>query len=180
MDKTFSLEFMLIDKSFLDRTCEAYFEWKKLNQYISAVGGRGINMADAISEPMACYALGLFWNRSNVGGDATNMSKKRVIEFKATSRFEGDLSSFGPDVFFDDLILLRFKLSDDLLYIYDLNIDSETFVKGRANKNQTIEEQQKQGRRPHISLIDTFVKPQNLEPTLIFDIRNKRIIEDNR
>ena len=115
--------------------------------------------------------MGYLWTRGDEVGDATDPNTGRKIEFKATSRFEGDLSSFGPKCVFDDLVFLRFKLDDNLLYIYDLNINSEEFGKYPANKTQTIQEQKNQGRRPHVSLKTLFVDANNLEPDIIFDIR---------
>lgn len=169
-----------IDDARIDETCNAYFKWKDLNTYISNNSRRGINMPDAISEPMGCYCLGFLWNRGSQVGDATDPITDRKIEFKATSRFEGDLSSFGPKTVFDDLVFLRFKLDENLLYIYDLKINSEEFGKYPANQNETIEDQKKQGRRPHVSLYKLFVETKDLEPDVIFDIRRCRIIEDNR
>ena len=154
-----------IDEARIDETCNAYFKWKDLNTYISN------NMPDAISEPMGCYCLGYLWNRGSEVGDATNPKTGEKIEFKATSRFEGDLSSFGPKCEFDDLVFLRFNLNENLLYIYDLKINSEEFGKYPANKTQTIQDQKEQGRRPHVSLQQLFVDAQNLEPDIIFDIR---------
>ncbi len=169
-----------IDAARIDETCNAYFKWKDLNTYISNNSHRGINMPDAISEPMGCFCLGLEWNRGDEVGDATDPVDGRKIEFKATSRFEGDLSSFGPKCKFDDLVFLRFKLDDNLLYIYDLHVNSDEFGKYPANKTQTIQEQKDQGRRPHVSLQELFVKPQDLKPDIIFDIRKCKVIEDNR
>ena len=174
-----------IDAARIDETCNAYFKWKDLNTYISNNSHRGINMPDAISEPMGCYCLGFLWNRGDAVGDATDPQTGRKIEFKATSRFEGDLSSFGPKCQFDDLVFLRFKLDDNLLYIYDLRLNSDEFGTYPANKKQTIQEQKEQGRRPHISLYDLFIreKGQNGEdkkPDIVFDIRRCRIKEDNR
>lgn len=168
-----------IDAARIDETCSAYFKWKDLNTYISNNSHRGINMPDAISEPMGCYCLGYKWNRGDAAGDATD-SSDRKIEFKATSRYEGDLSSFGPKTEFDDLVFLRFKLDENLLYIYDLGLDSKEFGKYPANKSETIDDQKKQGRRPHVSLLELFVEPNKLEPDIIFDIRKCKIIEDNR
>ena len=88
-------------------------------------------MPDAISEPMGCYCMGYLWNRGDEVGDATDPRTGKKIEFKATSRFEGDLSSFGPKCVFDDLVFLRFKLDDNLLYIYDLKIS------GKQNTNDS-------------------------------------------
>ena len=160
-----------IDEARIDETCNAYFKWKDLNTYISNNSHRGINMPDAISEPMACYCLGFEWNRGEEAGDATDIKTGRQIEFKATSRFDGDLSSFGPGTKFDDLIFLRFDLDNNRLYIYDLNIDSEEFAKLPANKTQTIQDQKNQGRRPHVSLYEMFIKNKDVKPDVIFDIR---------
>ena len=110
--------YITIDDARIDETCNAYFKWKDLNTYISNNSHRGINMPDAISEPMGCYCMGYLWNRGDEVGDATDPRTGKKIEFKATSRFEGDLSSFGPKCVFDDLVFLRFKLDDNLLYIY--------------------------------------------------------------
>ncbi len=168
-----------IDAARIDETCNAYFKWKDLNTYISNNSHRGINMPDAISEPMGCYCLGYKWNRGDATGDATD-SNDRKIEFKATSRFEGDLSSFGPKTEFDNLVFLRFKLDENLLYIYDFGLNSEEFGKYPANKSETIDDQKKQGRRPHVSLLELFVEPNKLEPDVIFDIRKCKIVKDNR
>ena len=105
------------------------------------------------------------------------------IEFKATSRFEGDLSSFGPKCKFDDLVFLRFNLDDNILFIYDLNINSEEFGKLPANSKETIQDQKNQGRRPHVSLQSLFIEAtkdrEERAPDIIFDIRRCTII-DNR
>ena len=169
-----------IDAARIDETCNAYFKWKDLNTYIQNNSHRGINMPDAISEPMGCYCLNLLWNRGDEVGDAYDPKTGKKIEFKATSRFEGDLSSFGPKCQFDNLVFLRFKLDDNLLYIYDLNINSDEFGAYPANSKETIQQQKDQGRRPHVSLQELFVEGKGLKPDIIFDIRRCRIIEDNR
>ena len=169
-----------IDDARIDETCNAYFKWKDLNTYIKSNSRRGINMPDAISEPMGCYCLGFEWNRGDEVGDATDPRDGRKIEYKATSRFEGDLSSFGPKCQFDDLVYLRFNLDENKLYIYDLHVNSEEFGRLPANATQTIQEQKDQKRRPHVSLQELFVNAKNLEPDVIFDIRRCRIVQDNR
>ena len=165
-----------IDDARIAETCRAYFLWKDLNTYIKSVNTRGINMPDVISEPMGCWCLDLLWNRGSVVGDATDPRDGRKIEFKATSRFEGDLSSFGPDCVFDDLVFLRFDLKNDLLYIYDLGINSEQLKQLPANSFETIEEQQLHGRRPHVSLKKLFVDEYDLQPKVVFNIQRIKII----
>ncbi|GAP05046.1 Bsp6I family type II restriction endonuclease [Fructobacillus tropaeoli] len=172
--KNFSL--INIDDARINEVCDAYFKWKDLNTYIKSTNSRGINMPDAISEPMACYCLNLSWNRGPAVGDATAKDGTRV-ECKATSNFKGDLSSFGPKTIFDDLVYLRFNLEENKVYMYDLKINSEDFGKYPANKTQTIQEQKDAGRRPHVSLQKLFVDANNMEPTLIFDIRRCEVIK---
>lgn len=171
---------IVIDDARIDEACNAYFKWKDLNTYISNNSHRGINIPDAISEPMGCYCLGLEWNRGTEVGDATDPVTGKKVEFKATSRFEGDLSSFGPKTTFDDLVFLRYNLKNNLLYIYDLKINSHEFEKYPANNSETIAHQKAQGRRPHVSLQKLFVDAKALKPDIIFDIRRCKIIEDNR
>ena len=71
-----------IDDARIDETCNAYFKWKDLNTYISNNSHRGINMPDAISEPMGCYCMGFLWNRGDEVGDATDPNTGRKIETK--------------------------------------------------------------------------------------------------
>jgi hypothetical protein len=169
-----------IDDARIDEACNAYFKWKDLNTYIKNNSRRGINMPDAISEPMGCYCLGLLWNRGDEVGDGYDPKTNKKVEFKATSRFEGDLSSFGPTCQFDNLVYLRFNLNENLLYIYDLKINSYEFGKYPANSKETIQDQKNQKRRPHVSLQTLFVDAKGLKPDVIFDIRRCKIIEDNR
>ncbi len=46
-----------IDDARIDETCNAYFKWKDLNTYISNNSHRGINMPDAISEPICIFDI---------------------------------------------------------------------------------------------------------------------------
>ena len=183
-DKTVYKKFgyLDIDTERMTNACEAYFKWKDLNTFIKSVSRRGINMPDAISEQLGCYCLDLKWNRGDEVGDATD-NNGRKIEFKATSNFDKDLSSFGPKTCFDDLVFLRFDLNANKLYLYDLHINSKMLGSYPANSTQTIQDQKNQKRRPHVSLINLFIKNSDgteREPDIIFDIFLRTIIEDNR
>ncbi len=164
-----------IDEPRIQQTCDAYFKWKDLNTYVKSLISRGINMPDAISEPMGCYCLNLLWNKST-GGDAKSIDGKK-IEFKATSNFAYDLSSFGPKCEFDDLVFLRFDLDLNMLFVYDTGVNSEELKKIHVSKTATVEDYQKMGKRPHIRIIETIINKRGLEPTVIFDIRRGRIVE---
>ena len=113
-----------IDEPRIQETCDAFFKWKDLNTYVKSLVSRGINMPDAISEPMGCYCLDLLWNKTT-GGDAYSQDGEKKYEFKATSNFAYDLSSFGPKCDFDDLVFLRFDLDFNMLFVYYTGIDAE-------------------------------------------------------
>ena len=170
---------IIIDDERINHIRECYFKWKDLNTSLKSISTRGINIPDVISEPMACWCLDYLWNRGGAVGDAYDPKTNRRIEFKASSNFDTDLSSFGPKTVFDNLVFLRFDTSDNKLYIYDLNIDSEHFGQLSANKKQTIAEQKEQKRRPRVPLIKLF-DLKNKEPTMIFNIMLGKVEVDNR
>ena len=166
-----NFDYITIDAARIDEACDVYFKWKDLNGYVRRNSTRGTNIPDTISEQMGCYCLDLLWNRGKIAGDATNPRTGEIIEFKATSNFDGDLSSFGPRCQFDDLVFLRFDIDNNLLYVYDLHVDAEEFGSYPANKAQLIRDQQREGRRPHVSLKELFIDGTNMTPDIIFDIR---------
>ena len=172
---TYKYDTIKVDDARIDDVCAAYFKWKDLNNIIAKNSARGLNMPDVISEPMGCYCLDLLWNRA-WGGDATDPHKDLKVEFKATSRFCGDLSSFGLNCEFDDLVFLRFNIEENIVFVYDLKISSKEFDKLPANKKQTIKDQKTQGRRPRVSLCKLFVKRLGLKPDIVFDIRRIKIL----
>lgn len=163
-----------IDEPRIQQTCDAYFKWKDLNTYVKSLVSRGINMPDAISEPMGCYCLNLLWNKST-GGDAKSLDGKK-IEFKATSNYAYDLSSFGPKCDFDDLVFLRFDLDLNTLFVYDTGVNSEQLKEISVSKTATVGDYQKAGKRPHIRIIESIIEKNNLQPTVIFDIRRGKIV----
>lgn len=167
-----------IDEPRIQETCDAYFKWKDLNTYVKSLVSRGINMPDAISEPMGCYCLNLLWNKSS-GGDAVSADGKK-IEFKATSNYDYDLSSFGPKCDFDDLVFLRFDLNLNLLFIYDTGINSEELKEIPVSRIATVGDYQEAGKRPHISIIESIINARNLKPTVVFNIRRGTIVNEVR
>ena len=168
-----------IDDERINHTREAYFKWKDLNTYIKSVSTRGINIPDAISEPMGCWCLDYLWNRGKEVGDAYDPATDKKIEFKATSNYGSDLSSIGPKTKFDNLVFLRYNLKEDKLYIYDLKTNSDQLAQMNVNKTQKIGDQKNEKRRPHIRIIELF-KLNEREPTDVFNITLGKIEVDNR
>ena len=122
---------------------------------------------------MGCYCLDLLWNKSS-GGDAQTKEGKK-IEFKATSNYDYDLSSFGPECEFDDLVFLRFNLETNMLYVYDTGVSSDELKKIKLSQYGTVADYQEIGKRPHFSIIKEIIEVKNLEPTVVFNIRKGQI-----
>ena len=94
-----------------------------------------------------------------------------------TSNFGYDLSSFGPNCDFDDLVFLRFDLDLNMLFVYDTGVNSEELKKIPVSKTATVGDYQKAGKRPHIRIIESIIEARKLEPTVIFNIRRGKIVE---
>ena len=169
-----SLNLIEVDKARFYDAIEMYFLWKELDQRIRSSATRGVNFPETISEALACYALGFKWNKGS-GGDAVDGEK--IIEFKATSNWYKDTTSFSPTEKFDKLYFLRLDKRNDELYIYDTNIDSDKLKQIKVNKNETIQQQQFVGRRPRFSIINLIIEPQKLLPIMKVNIREKKAIK---
>lgn len=165
-----------IDEERIKKVCKAYFIWKELNNCLKDMNCRGVNMLEAISEPMGCYCLGYLWNR-DASGDATNPKTGEKIEFKSTSNYDDDLSSFGPKCYFDNLIFLRFKIEEDLLFVYDLQVNYDEFGHYPVNKKEKVHDHRQQGKRPRLSLIKTIIEPNLLKPDYVFDIQACKVYD---
>lgn len=147
---------------------QAYQHWKQLNDIIvNHLDSRKINFPEALSENLACIALGMERNTNSLG-DATD-KQGRLVEIKATSNFYSDLSSFSPDTRFDRLVFVRLNLDSDKAYIYDLGLDGKQFGSLPVNISQTVADHQAQGRRPRLSLI-RYIDKHKIQPLQIIDL----------
>lgn len=167
------LNLITVDKPRFIDAVDSYFLWKELDQKIRSSASRGINFPETISEVLACYALNFEWNKGS-GGDA--MNGQEIIEFKATSNWDRDTTSFSPSEKFDNLFFLRLDKRNDELYIYNTQLNSENLKKINVSKTETVEEQQNAGRRPRFSMIKGIIEPQNIEPIIKINIREKKIV----
>lgn len=151
---------------------KAYHSWKSLNEIISdEMDSRKINLPEAISENIACYALEYERNMDS-SGDARDKFGN-LIEIKATANFNSDLSSFSPNTHFDKLIFVRMNLDEDKAYIYDLGLNGKQFGNLLVNKTETVADQQRQNRRPRLSLIK-YIEDNGLTHKKVLDLSMKQ------
>lgn len=98
-----------------------------------------------------------------------------MLSVKMENNYRGDLSSFGPKCEFDDLVFLRFDVEKDMLYVYDTNMSSDQLKLIEISSFGTVETYQKQGKRPHFSIINKIINDLEIEPTVVFNIRKVEI-----
>ena len=174
------MELVKVDAARIKQVVDTYFHWKTLDAEIKTLSGtRGINFPSELSEYMACYALNIMVNKKGSEGDAVDMTdpdNPLIIEIKGSSAEKISApNSFSPSEHFDDLVFVRLEKYDDVLKIYRTGINSEKLKKIKVNSTQTVEDQQKQGRRPRFSIQKMIVEAYQLEPDVIFNIRDKTI-----
>lgn len=164
-----------ITESMFNETVDTYFLWKKLNQSCEKIRGRKNNIPEVVSENICCYLLRYERNEGDAG-DATDKNKNK-IEIKAAS-VEKDLSSFGPVETFDNLIFMHFKVQEDKVNIYNLNMNYDDIGSLPCSKTKTVKQTRDEGKRPHFSLMETVITPKNIKPTIVYDLANKKIISE--
>lgn len=167
-------DFVKMDKSRFNDAVQAYFLWKELNALIKNNHNRGINFPETISETLLCSAMDFELNRGT-GGDARNPIDKSIIEAKATSNWDKDLTSFSPNEDFDLLYFIRLNQRNDEIYFYNTNISSVNLKTIKVNATQTLGDQQAQGKRPRFSVIKNIIEANNLVPVAMVDLRTKKI-----
>lgn len=155
------------------KVIDLYFNWKKLNAGIKEDYTRGVNLPEAITEPICCYVNNFYLSLGEGSEDAIVPNTKELVQIKATSNFNQDLTSFGPQSKFNILHFVRLNQKEDKMYLY--NIPIENLKKVKVNATETYEEQQLQGRRPRFSIIDKYINVYNIQPYAIVDLNEKSI-----
>jgi hypothetical protein len=159
----------IIEKGDQNLLNNLYFDWLKLNKSLRAISTRGINIPETITENVYC----LFFpdnvrvaklRSGRCSFDCINTKTGKTVQVKAAS-ISPDLTSFGPNSEYEELVFLDFSKEDGSFKIYDIPID--LIKKTKVNQTQTFEEQQAQGRRPRLSIINNIIIPLKLKPTKI-------------
>ena len=147
---------------------ELYRSWKNASELSLKLGGRKINLPEALSEGAFCHfkKVGRLFsctgnvNRSfdcvdyNNEKDGYNMR----IQVKA-SGVENDLTSFGPSSKWDKIYFCDFSRLDGTFDVY--LIPNELIYNYEVNSKQTMQDQQRQGKRPRMSL-KSLIKDNNI------------------
>ncbi len=154
---------------------DLYNKWLELSLSLRELGGRGVNLPEVISESVFCRALGTIRINSNIASantsfDVFNLSNNKRIQVKACSVLP-DLTSFGPRSIWDEIYFLDFYRNGD----WDGKVDfylipNDLIYNHRVNENQTMRQQQQQGRRPRFSIYRDVILVNQISPTLTYQI----------
>ena len=93
------------------------------------------------------------------------------VQIKSAS-IKTDCTSFGPTSTWDLLYFVDFIPNDTIdgkVYIYKIEDDDIYNAVLNSKKNETFKDQQKQGRRPRLS-IQNIIRRKNLKPVKVIDI----------
>lgn len=156
-----------------EKVIRLYFLWKELNEGIKEDFTRGINLPEAITEPICCYVNEFKHSLGGGSEDAVDPYTNELVQIKATSNFMTDLTSFGPESEFDVLHFVRLNQAEDKMYLYNIPVDTLSQV--NVNTNETFKEQQAQGRRPRFSIINKYIIPYNIPAYAVVDLNTTEI-----
>ncbi|MFA5946370.1 MAG: Bsp6I family type II restriction endonuclease [Patescibacteria group bacterium] len=143
--------------------------WKNLKIAMREYKSREPNFPEGLSEVAFCLwssssrfisARGL----SNTSFDTFNTTTRRAEQIKACSVMD-DLTSFGPKSKWDDLYFLDFYrdgATDGMFDIY--HIPSKLIRFHMVNEHETVEDQQKKGRRPRFSIKKEIIRKKKIKP----------------
>ena len=149
-----------------------YKKWVQLSDLIQENGGRRINIPELLSEAIFCYHFkGGRLNKTKNGKinssfDCVTLSPTKRIQVKSCS-VSYDLTSFGPKSVWDELYFVHFYPNGKYDGAYKIfKIDNNLIYNHKVNVNQTMRDQQKQGKRPRFGIMKELIEPLNLKPII--------------
>lgn len=156
---------------------EIYTRWRYLCDITTQYQGRAINLPDVLSEMAFCLAMPgtIRINAVNIPNEHTsfdcyNVNTGARIQVKSTS-VQKDLTSFGPDSIWDELYFCDFYKDGLWNGEFDIYyIPSELIYNYPVNARQTLADQQREGKRPRLSIKKGIIEPLNLQPIVTYRI----------
>ena len=166
------LELMHFDDNDKKEWKTLFLNFLSLTNWLKKYWARWPNLPEWLSETAFCLASWskrfiklISWNNSS-SFDTFNIETNEAEQIKATS-IEFDLTSFWPDSKRDIIYFMDFHNNWNIDWTFDVyKIDGSIIKKIILNKkkNETFEDQQKQWRRPRLSIKRSIIIPNNIKP----------------
>jgi len=158
-------ELQAFGKEDIPRLRELWNLWCELSYKLKKYSGekaRKINLPEFISEGCWCILTGSVRIIKPSSADTYNLETQRAEQIKA-SIIENDLTSFGPNSKWDDLYFLDFSRLNGTFDVYKIPSNLLKSEILNRKKGETFEYQQRQGRRPRLSLKE-FIQKYGISP----------------
>jgi hypothetical protein len=168
------------DKRDLKFFIDIFKDWVSINNSLTRLGGRSINVPDVFSEAIYCiFFEAIRTNGTGYSYDCVDIKTGEGIQVKSSS-IEYDLTSFGPTSTWDKLIFADFSSNgkvDGIVRFYLIDEDIYSIVMNQG-KNETFLDQQRQGRRPRFSIKRGIITPNNKKPILEINLLEGSVINE--
>lgn len=143
-------------------------QYMKYCHELKKLGGRNANIPEILTENLVAYILDLYYiNKQSLKVKTSKsfdlISKDgKLVQVKATTIIT-DCSSFGPRSEYDIIYFVDLA-RQPYFEIYELLPEQISCV--RMNANETFQDQQKKGKRPHFSIKEKIIQKHHLEPVV--------------
>jgi hypothetical protein len=172
---SFNVETMSFDSTDDKYLKELYYEWRELSKKLQSLGGRGVNLPEVLSEAIFCRITGAVRINSRISKvkssfDCYDLISNKRIQVKACSVLP-DLTSFGPKSVWDELYFMDFYNEgnwDGSIKVY--LIPNEAIYNHKTNVNQSMKQQQEQGKRPRFSIQKQIIEATKLTPIYTYKL----------
>ncbi|KZX11135.1 Bsp6I family type II restriction endonuclease [Methanobrevibacter curvatus] len=146
-----------------------YENWRTLCEDLGKIRSRIVNIPEGLSEgafclEMDCWRLTANISKANSSFDCYSPKKNERIQVKSASKIP-DLTSFGPKSEWDKIYFMDFYVNGFWDGKFDIYlIENEDIYNHKVNANQTLRDQQKEGRRPRFNIYKDIISIKDLKP----------------
>lgn len=165
----FETKVLLFEESDRKILYDIYKNWRSLCTLLIDMNARSVNLPEGLSEGAFCLEMGVARFTESIPGantsfDAFDLKKNDRMQVKACSVLP-DLTSFGPKSKWDKLYFLDFYRKGNWDGTFDIYlIENDDIYNHKVNANQTLRDQQLQGRRPRFSIYRDIILEKNIKP----------------
>lgn len=166
---SFNTAVQIFEESDRDTLKTIYKNWRSLCAHLRALDARAVNLPEGLSEGAFCLEMGVARVVSSISGanasfDCFNLQSHKRIQVKACSVLP-DLTSFGPKSIWDEIYFCDFYKEGGWDGTFDIYlIENEFIYNHKVNIDQTLRDQQKEGRRPRFSIFKSIIQEKGIRP----------------
>lgn len=165
----FSTNVITFNESDRKALFDVYKEWRDLCNNLTKLKSRAVNLPEGLSEGSFCLEMNTVRIIESISGantsfDCYDLKTNERIQVKACSVLP-DLTSFGPTSVWDKIYFVDFYRKGNWDGTFDIYLlENDDIYNHKVNANQTLKDQQLQGRRPRFSIYNEIIQIKRLKP----------------